>query len=97
LKIEKFVHGGTAAQPGMAVPQWEKSKIENGNWETVCHPPVVFVRVARKGVTETFFVRDVDKGLTRASFVPFAKSALGKRAGKGVRRDSRKPLADSGQ
>jgi hypothetical protein len=60
-------------------------------------PPVVFVRVARKGVTGTVFVRDVDKGLTRASFVPFAKSALGKRAGKGVKEEIRQPLVDSGR
>jgi hypothetical protein len=73
----------------MAVPQWEKSKIENGNWETVCHPRVVFVRVAGKGVRRAVFVRDARKELTRKVCVPFAENALGKRdAGKGVRGES---------
>jgi hypothetical protein len=52
-------------------------------------PPVVFVRVARKGVTRAVFVRDASKELTRKVCVPFAENALGKlEAGKKVRGES---------
>ena len=45
-----------------------------GRW----HPRGVFVRVAGKGVTGTFCVRDVTKGVTRTVFAHFAEKAWGK-------------------